>query len=320
MTRARVAIVGLDGVGKSSILMSLQGRRVLSGATTPTNGCNQMCLYRLDSGTWTTRNPTDQCHFALEVLDLGGSDSMRPYWKKVCEGVDALIAVVDVTETNPQRWDELTNELKNLRIDLEDVHGVMPILSLLNRKGQSLGECTPPKDALARLGLDGQLGVHALMISSSRDAAALRAGLDWLWTIFGPDPDDVPAVGDTPDAMQEAAPSEEASARSGSSVDFRGKEDSAKAEQPSAVDAEEFVQSEEVDSDRVDYPPEALVMSAGPIGLIRSLRRHRENSHSSECSPAVSPSGRRGGKMRVARECSEVRALEQADGSFRGFQ
>ena len=138
--------------------------------------------------------------FMLELLDLGGSEAMRPYWQHVCSDVDALIAVVDVTEMDAERWAVLALELEKLRKGAAgDSEGVMPMLTLLNRKGVPLRECAPPKDDITRLGLNEELGVHALSISSSADSAALRAGLNWLWEVLAPE------------AVDEAAPAGQSS-------------------------------------------------------------------------------------------------------------
>ena len=185
-TYCRAALVGLDGAGKSSIVMAFQGRRVL--APGPTQGCNKSCLHRLEAGTWVSRPGAEPSSFALELLDLGGSDAMRPYWQHVCSDVDALIAVVDATETDAERWATIALELERLRKGSgDDQEGVVPMLTLLNRKGVPLRECAPPKDDIMRLGLNNELGVHALSISSSADSAALRAGLNWLWEVLAPE-------------------------------------------------------------------------------------------------------------------------------------
>ena len=86
----------------------------------------------------------------------------------------------------------------------------------------------------------------------------------------------------------------------------------------------------------LELPPDALVMSAGPIGLVRSLRRQRKasaethsasgdrsthtskplaapddarNSLAATSAPAAPSPQQRGGKLRVARACSEAREI-----------
>lgn len=189
MIRARAALVGLDGAGKSSIALTLQGRRVMTKSTRPTSGCNKMTLYRTRNGLW-SKHPPNRCSFSLELLDLGGGEEARSYWGAACAGVDALIVVVDVSEKDQKRWTLLASEIRKLTLSVDGSDGVLPVLALLNRKGCAASSCAPPKQDLERLGLEGQVGVHALATSSSGDNAALRAGLDWLWTILGPDPTD----------------------------------------------------------------------------------------------------------------------------------
>eukprot|EP00966_Prymnesium_polylepis_P042598 989681-Prymnesium_polylepis.1 len=160
LTLARAALVGLDGAGKSSIVLSIQGRQLEEGATQPTKGCNKSCLYRIDGGKWVVqKDSSDTNWFSLELLDLGGSDAMRPYWPHVCSGVNALIAVVDATETDEARWAALALDLERLRAGM-GAEGDMPlpVLALLNRKGAPMTACAAPRTDLARLGLADELG------------------------------------------------------------------------------------------------------------------------------------------------------------------
>ena len=67
----------------------------------------------------------------------------------------------------------------------------------------------------------------------------------------------------------------------------------------------------------LEMPPEALVMNAGPLGLVRSLRRQRKAISETDeidaepVAPGAFPDGspQRGGKLRVARACQEARAV-----------
>ena len=62
----------------------------------------------------------------------------------------------------------------------------------------------------------------------------------------------------------------------------------------------------------LEMPPEALVMSAGPLGLVRSLRRQRKaisEGPAAMGASSVEGSPQRGGKLRVARACQEARAV-----------
>lgn len=187
MFRVRAAMVGLDGSGKSAIVSALQGHQVIEGSTSPTQGCHKCVLYRHDNGAWGPQLQAQHCRFSLELLDLGGSDAMRQFWRPICRRVDALVTVVDVTEQDPKRWGTLAEELQNLRTDAEQGgSGVLPVLVLLNRKGRPLQSCAPAMQDLIRLGVKGQFGVHAIAINSSMDMPALGAGLAWLWSVLGP--------------------------------------------------------------------------------------------------------------------------------------
>lgn len=75
----RILILGLDGAGKTTILYRLQGGEVVT--TIPTIGFNvEQVSHR---------------NIKLQVWDLGGQTSIRPYWRCYYTNTDAIIYVVD---------------------------------------------------------------------------------------------------------------------------------------------------------------------------------------------------------------------------------
>jgi ADP-ribosylation factor-like protein 2 len=50
--------------------------------------------------------------FRLNIWDVGGQKSLRPYWRNYFEKTDALVWVVD--STDEQRMDDCRFELHNL--------------------------------------------------------------------------------------------------------------------------------------------------------------------------------------------------------------
>jgi ADP-ribosylation factor-like protein 1 len=81
----RILILGLDNAGKTTILYRLQIGEVV--ATVPTIGFNVETL--------TYKNVT------FSVWDLGGQDSIRPYWRcYYTKSTAALIFVVDSADTD----------------------------------------------------------------------------------------------------------------------------------------------------------------------------------------------------------------------------
>merc|ERR1711975_44077 len=79
----RILILGLDGAGKTTILYRLQVGEVVT--TIPTIGFNVE--------TVTYKN------LKFQVWDLGGQTSIRPYWRCYYSNTDAVIFVVDSTDT-----------------------------------------------------------------------------------------------------------------------------------------------------------------------------------------------------------------------------
>lgn len=77
--KAKIILVGLDGAGKTTILMKLKtGEQVF---TVPTIGFN-VEEYEYKNVTFT-------------VWDIGGQDKIRVQWKHFFENSDAVIFVVD---------------------------------------------------------------------------------------------------------------------------------------------------------------------------------------------------------------------------------
>ena len=86
----RAIVVGLDGVGKTSILAALRTGRVAEGVA-PTQGCNKSALHRDDvSGRWTPESG-DHASFGLELLDVGGGSGARTYWPQVLLPYSAIL-------------------------------------------------------------------------------------------------------------------------------------------------------------------------------------------------------------------------------------
>ena len=107
----RAVVVGLDGVGKTSILTALRTGRAAPNSllqtpaedVAPTQGCNKSALYRDDvSGRWTPESG-DHASFGLELLDVGGGTGERQHWPQLAAGSTAILAVVDGRETDAAR-------------------------------------------------------------------------------------------------------------------------------------------------------------------------------------------------------------------------
>ena len=141
----RAVVVGLDGVGKTSILTALRTGRVASNSLlqTPaedvasTQGCNKSALYRNDvSGRWTPESG-DHASFGLELLDVGGGSGERQHWPQLAVRSTAILAVVDGRETGtPHRAPTSTPDWQTPGRSATATHTCEPHLGQTRRGGR----------------------------------------------------------------------------------------------------------------------------------------------------------------------------------------
>ena len=130
-TEARLILLGLDNAGKSTILRKLVDQEVNS--ITPTQGFNIKSI--TSDG------------FKLNVWDIGGQKSIRPYWRNYYNSTDAIIYVIDAADR--RRMEETGIELQQL-LDEELLAGV-PIVIFANK--QDLINSLSPAEIIAGLNL-----------------------------------------------------------------------------------------------------------------------------------------------------------------------
>eukprot|EP01036_Dinobryon_divergens_P038715 gene38715-50868_t len=111
---ARLLVLGLDNSGKTTILKKLSDEDVTH--IMPTQGFNIKSL--MHEG------------FKLNVWDIGGQKSIRPYWRNYFEQTDALIYVIDSADR--RRIEETGVELQQL-LD-EDKLSAVPVLIFANKQ------------------------------------------------------------------------------------------------------------------------------------------------------------------------------------------
>ncbi|KAF8826320.1 hypothetical protein HHX47_DHR5000223 [Lentinula edodes] len=97
----RILFLGLDNAGKTTILKKLNGEDIMN--TSPTLGFN---IKTFVHGKYT-----------LNIWDVGGQRTLRPYWRNYFEQTDALVWVVDSGDR--MRMSDCRDELNSLL--LEDV-------------------------------------------------------------------------------------------------------------------------------------------------------------------------------------------------------
>lgn len=111
---ARLLVLGLDAAGKTTILKKLSDEDV--NTIMPTQGFNIKTLMHES--------------FKLNVWDIGGQKSIRPYWRNYFDNTDALIYVIDSADKG--RLEETGLELQQL-LDEEKLQGV-PVLIFANKQ------------------------------------------------------------------------------------------------------------------------------------------------------------------------------------------
>merc|ERR1712083_658573 len=129
---ARILMLGLDNAGKTTILKKMSEEDI--SQIQPTQGFNIKSLQHGD--------------FKLNVWDIGGQKTIRPYWSNYFESSDALVYVIDSSDT--RRLEESGEELKELLA--EEKLGSIPILIYANK--QDLFQASPADEISATLELE----------------------------------------------------------------------------------------------------------------------------------------------------------------------
>jgi ADP-ribosylation factor-like protein 3 len=155
----RILMLGLDNAGKTTALKKLSDEDITT--IMPTQGFNVKSL--LQDG------------FKLNLWDVGGQKTIRPYWRNYFEETDALIYVIDSADR--RRIEETGLEL-SLLLDEEKLAGV-PVLIFANK--QDLINAQTAKEISDALSLhsirDRQWQIQAC---SALTGEGLQTGLAWL--------------------------------------------------------------------------------------------------------------------------------------------
>lgn len=155
----RILILGLDGAGKTTILYRLQIGEVIT--TKPTIGFNVETL--------------NYKNLKLNVWDLGGQTSIRPYWRCYYANTAAVIFVVDSTDK-----DRMNIASKELHLMLQEEELQESALLVFANKQDQPG-------ALSASEVSKELNLAELkdrswsiVASSAIKGEGITEGLDWL--------------------------------------------------------------------------------------------------------------------------------------------
>eukprot|EP00735_Rhodelphis_limneticus_P006977 TRINITY_DN19454_c0_g1::TRINITY_DN19454_c0_g1_i1::g.17175::m.17175 TRINITY_DN19454_c0_g1::TRINITY_DN19454_c0_g1_i1::g.17175 ORF type:complete len:193 (-),score=42.08,sp/A8ISN6/ARL3_CHLRE/60.11/4e-77,Arf/PF00025.16/8.1e-63,SRPRB/PF09439.5/1.5e-13,G-alpha/PF00503.15/0.0046,G-alpha/PF00503.15/7.6e-07,Gtr1_RagA/PF04670.7/3.2e-11,MMR_HSR1/PF01926.18/9.4e-10,Miro/PF08477.8/3.7e-09,Ras/PF00071.17/6.9e-09,AAA_18/PF13238.1/0.00049,AAA_18/PF13238.1/2e+03,AAA_17/PF13207.1/0.0023,GTP_EFTU/PF00009.22/34,GTP_ len=118
----RILLLGLDNAGKTTILKALAEEEI--SHVMPTQGFNIKSIHK--DG------------FKLNVWDIGGQKSIRPYWRNYFESTDCLVYVID--SADHRRLVETGEELQRL-LEEEYLAGV-PLLVMANKQDLLLAMST----------------------------------------------------------------------------------------------------------------------------------------------------------------------------------
>lgn len=156
---ARLLVLGLDNSGKTTILKKLSDEDITH--IMPTQGFNIKSLMR--DG------------FKLNVWDIGGQKSIRPYWRNYYDQTDALIYVIDSADR--RRMDEAGVELTQL-LDEERLSHV-PLLVMANK--QDLLNALSEEEISVELGLNELRDrIWQILPCSAKTGDGLQEAMEWI--------------------------------------------------------------------------------------------------------------------------------------------
>jgi len=156
---ARILVLGLDNAGKTTILKKLSDEDIAH--IMPTQGFNIKSL--MHDG------------FKLNVWDIGGQKSIRPYWRNYYDSTDALIYVID--SADKRRMEETCIELGQL-LEEEKLGGV-PVLVYANKADLlNAMDASDISDALKLSAIRDR--TWHIESCSAKTGEHLQEGMEWL--------------------------------------------------------------------------------------------------------------------------------------------
>ncbi|XP_015669329.1 ADP-ribosylation factor-like protein 9 [Protobothrops mucrosquamatus] len=153
----QILVLGLDGAGKTSVLYSLATNQVKRN-TVPTKGFNAVCI-----NTEETK---------MEFLEIGGSESLREYWKMYMPRILLLIYVVDSADH------ERFPVAKTLLHQLVHNNSTLPVMILANKQDLEGAHCiTDIHDALALSEIGDERKIFLIGTHVAKEGLEISSGL-----------------------------------------------------------------------------------------------------------------------------------------------
>jgi len=166
---ARILVLGLDNSGKTTILKRLSDEEISD--IMPTQGFNVKSL--IQNGV------------TLNVWDIGGQKSIRPYWRNYFDHTDALVYVID--SSDQKRMEETGIELDQL-IGEEKLESV-PILIFANKQDlMSAHSAEEISEGLNLVSINDR--PWHIQSCSAKSGEGLQEGMEWIMGFLNEAEDD----------------------------------------------------------------------------------------------------------------------------------
>ena len=160
---ARLLVLGLDNSGKTTILKRLSDEEI--SHVMPTQGFNVKSLVQND--------------VTLNVWDIGGQKSIRPYWRNYFDHTDALVYVID--SSDQKRMEETGVELDQL-LGEEKLEGV-PVLIFANKQDLiSAHSSDEISDDLNLSSINDR--PWSIQPCSAKTGEGLKEGMEWIMSFL----------------------------------------------------------------------------------------------------------------------------------------
>lgn len=155
----RLLVVGLDNAGKTTIVKRLNGEDITT--ISPTLGFNIKTMSFKG--------------YKLNIWDIGGQKTLRPYWRNYYEKTDGLIWVVDSADL--ARLEDCRQELQNL-LKEERLYGAT-LLVFANKQDIPSALAVQELEKVLDLGAIGKR--HWRVVAcSAHDGTGLLDGFDFI--------------------------------------------------------------------------------------------------------------------------------------------